>query len=235
MQNPTVAIINRSTLMTDATLALIVEALQVQVDRDFGPVWDQGAYLLMISKAAAWAAPPSNAWIIAVHDTITEQDALGFHELTKGGFPVSYVSLKDDPNPSVTLSHELLEMLGDPRIDQTVFQQLTDTTGVIWAKEMCDACEDDSFSYDIGNVLVSDFVTRYYFQNGPHRPGTKFSFRANLPGPFTIGIGGYSSVFPVEPGTAGWSQRLADGPAGRRTVKGALSRTIRRRNYPVAV
>lgn len=232
MQNPTVAIINRSTLMTDATLALIVEALQVQVDRDFEPVWDQGAHLKMIPTGGGI---PIYDWIIAVHDTITEQDALGFHELTKGGFPVSYVSIKDDPNPSVTISHELLEMLGDPRIDQTVFQQLTDTTGVIWAKEMCDACEDDSFSYDIGNVLVSDFVTRYYFQDGPHRPGTKFSFRRNLPGPFTIGIGGYSSVFPVGPGTAGWSQRLAEGPTGRRTVKGALSRTIRRRNYPVAV
>lgn len=226
MKNPVVAIVNRSALMSDADLVPIIAALQTQLSRDFEPIWDQGATL---THVAAGARLPRGAWIIAIHDTITEADALGFHALTQGGTPVSYVSLAGDPRPSVTLSHELLEMLLDPRIDQTVFQQLTDTTGVIFAKEACDACEDDSLAYRINDIMVSDFVTRAYFQNEPHRADTKFSFKDNLPGPFTIAEGGYASIFEVRPGTAGWVQRLADGAPGRRALNKAItSRTVRR-------
>jgi hypothetical protein len=54
-------------------------------------------------------------------------------------------------------------MLADPNINLTVFVQDADTTGTLYAYEVCDACEDDSLGYQINNVLVSDFVYTAWF------------------------------------------------------------------------
>ena len=59
---------------------------------------------------------------------------------------------------TVTASHELLEMLGDPEINLGVFVQPNAQTGRLYAYENCDACESDNYGYQIGNILVSDFV-----------------------------------------------------------------------------
>lgn len=43
---PTIAYVNQSTVATDAQIATIVAALQIQVDRDFSPVWKIDANLV---------------------------------------------------------------------------------------------------------------------------------------------------------------------------------------------
>jgi hypothetical protein len=59
---------------------------------------------------------------------------------------------------TVTASHELLEMLADPDINLTAFVESTASSGVLYAYEVCDACEADEFGYKINGTLVSDFV-----------------------------------------------------------------------------
>jgi hypothetical protein len=51
-------------------------------------------------------------------------------------------------------------MLGDPNINLTVFVQNSNTAGILYAYEVCDACEDDSLGYQIDNILLSVSSTR---------------------------------------------------------------------------
>ena len=106
---------------------------------------------------------PAGTWWLVILDDSDQAGALGYHDLTPDGLPIGKIfaasDLKAGDSWSVTASHELLEMLADPNINLTVFVQDADTTGTLYAYEVCDACEDDSFGYKINsNVLVSDFV-----------------------------------------------------------------------------
>lgn len=49
-------------------------------------------------------------------------------------------------------------MLGDPKVNLTVFVQNSNTAGTLYAYEVCEPCEDDSLGYHIDNILLSDFV-----------------------------------------------------------------------------
>ena len=61
---------------------------------------------------------------------------------------------------TVTLSHELLEMLADPWINWCA----QGDDGKIYALEVCDAVEADRMGYEIDGVLVSDFITPSWFE-----------------------------------------------------------------------
>jgi hypothetical protein len=82
--------------------------------------------------------------------------------LTTEGLPIGKVfaasDLKAGSSSTITASHELLEMLGDPKVNLTVFVQNSNTAGTLYAYEVCEPCEDDSLGYHIDNILLSDFV-----------------------------------------------------------------------------
>ena len=65
----------------------------------------------------------------------------------------------------MTASHELLEMLVDPDINMAVLVHPTPNESKLYAYEVCDACQDDSFGYDIDGVTVGDFVYPAYFES----------------------------------------------------------------------
>jgi hypothetical protein len=228
---PTVAVVNRCSVLADADVLRVMDALQIQVDRDFSPVWDQGANLIFVPKTTNII--PKGCWQLLVEDTSPEADAAGFHLLTNDGYPIGHVFAKDSIDGgmsySVTMSHELLELLVDPRIDQVRFDQ---DTGIIRALEVCDAVEDDSLGYDIDlsdgkpPVKVSAFQKREWFQAGPHVHGTTYSFPPGIvTRAFELASGGYIGIWECG---KGWSQQLAAGTPGARTVKKATSRTLRR-------
>ncbi len=227
---PTVALINLSTVVTDAQITLMMAALQVQVDRDFGPVWMLGANIVQVTRGGTI---PKGVWAMFIMDISDEAGALGYHDLTPDGFPVGKVFAKSDlqygMSISVTVSHELMEMLLDPYISNTVFVQSSDTTGVLYAYEVADAVEDDSLGYDINGILVSDFVTPAWFESFRKPNSVKFSFMGHVNAPFTLAVGGYIGVFAVSPNTTGWTQRFAQGKPGQRSMRKAPeSRTMRR-------
>ena len=135
--------------------------------------------------------------------------ALGYHELTPEGLPLGFVFAGTDRQHglqwTVTASHELLEMLGDPDVNLYGFVQTGGNTGTFYAYELCDPCEMDEQGYEINGVSVSDFVYPERFE-GFRAPGsTRFDHSNLIDQPFKLLPGGYSIVLDV-PSGFGWYQ-----------------------------
>jgi hypothetical protein len=205
-----ISVINESTVVNDADLTPVVAALQQQVTNDFRPIWGIDAELTLIPQGSQ---PPAGSWWLAVLDDSDQAGALGYHDLTPDGLPIGKVfaasDLKAGTSWSVTASHELLEMLADPNINLTVFVQNENTAGTLYAYEVCDACEDDSFGYQINNVLLSDFVYPSWFESFRAQGSVQFDRMSKIQTPFQLLSGGYIGVFSVTDGS-GWQQQTAE-------------------------
>jgi hypothetical protein len=205
-----IAVTNSSTVVSDSEVERTVAALQQQVHNDWASVWGCDADLRFIPGRNA---SPEGAWWLVVLDNSDQAGALGYHDLTEDGLPLGKVFAGTDLQYglkwSVTASHELLEMLGDPDINLTAFVQDSDTSGVLYAYEVCDACEADQYGYDIGDVTVSDFVYPAWFESFRQPGSTQFDKQNAISQPFELLPGGYIGVFDVFSGS-GWQQKTAE-------------------------
>ncbi len=212
----TVQIVNRSTVATDQQLAPIVAALQKQVTCDFAPIWDVDARLVLIGKTQK---PDLNTWQLLILDDADQAGALGYHDMTVDGMPIGKVFARTDlttgSSLSVTISHELLEMLADPFIDRVVAVDLGHTRGALYSLEVCDACEADGLGYLIDGIQVSDFITPYFFHANPPK-GHKLDFCNHITRPFQILKDGYLGVMKITESARGWTQITAEGIDHRR-------------------
>lgn len=197
----TIIVNNHSTLVNDNAVAKVVEHLQCQLKRDFTPAWG--------IKADVWfwdnSKPiPADAWQLVVFDDSDVAGALGYHDLTSTGMPLAKVFVKTSVDNSlawsVTMSHELLEMLVDPYVNLAAFLQTANTRGILVAYEVGDPVEDDTLGYAINSVLVSDFVLPAYFVPGAPGP---YDYCGHITQPLQLIPGGYLSVFNVSRGS-GW-------------------------------
>jgi len=202
----TIAIKNQSTVLTDTQVQTAVTALQIQVTRDWAPVWRTTATLIFLNKNQA---VPAGAWPIYILDTSDVSGALGYHDESATGVPYGRIFAKDAARYgyswTVTLSHELLEMLADPNVNLTVFRQTGATTGTIYGYEVCDAVEADAMGYKINNILVSNFVYPSWYDQYQTVSGNQYDYGRRLTAPFQVGTGGYVSIFNVSKGS-GWTQ-----------------------------
>lgn len=198
-----VAVLNETTSEKASDVQDWVRACQIQLDRDklIGAVRAGTVVFQYIPKGGTI---PKDAWWCAVLDNADMAEALGYHDITSAGLPLGKVFCKVartyGEHPSVTLSHELLEMIGDPFVNELVTDG--NTPNRFWAKEDCDAVQ--AVTYDITlpatttrpsrKVEVSDFVLqRYWNPVATHRP---YSFRDALTGPVpTLANGGYMAFF----------------------------------------
>jgi hypothetical protein len=234
VQTPTIqiSVINESTVLADSDVAPVVAALQKQVSNDFRPIWGVDAVLTIVPKTAQ---PPTGSWWLVLLDDSDQANALGYHDLTTEGLPIGKVfadsDLKAGTSWTVTASHELLEMLGDPNINLTAFVQNTNTAGMLYAYEVCDACEDDSFGYQIDNVLLSDFVYPSWFENFRAEGSTQFDRMNKIQSPLQLLSGGYIGVFTVNSGS-GWQQQTAEKHLTNLRHRGAVGTRRERRNIP---
>jgi len=208
---PTIAhidIINKSTVVDDNTAKQYTIDLQTQLDRDYAKLWGVTAELHFIPKGRN---PDLSHWWQLILDTTDQPGALGYHATNPNGQPIGYTFAKTDmaygEEPSTTLSHELLEMMGDPDINKTVTVELADTHKTRqYMYENCDACE--ALSYKIGNTMVSDFVTPHWFI--PSSPaGTQFDYLNKIQRPFELLKGGYIGYNDGD----GWKQLFAQLPS----------------------
>lgn len=190
MAIPVIAITNESTVLTDDQVRSVIPALQKQVTNDFRAYWGVDASLVFLPKGEALTA---GWWQIVVLDDPDQADALGYHELSSTGSPLGKIFARLDEQAgalwTVTLSHELLEMLGDPDIDTC--KQAAD--GKFYALEVSDAVEADNLGYQIDNVFVSDFVTPRWFNDQVECD--RYSFKQRVTKPLELAPGGYISVF----------------------------------------
>lgn len=220
---PRIAVVNESTLMSNAEVYHFVPALQHQVRRDFAPLWGCDATVVTMLPSQVQGFH----WVLGVFDNADQANALGYHDLTPAGKPVMKVFVADSQSANVTVSsvasHELLETLADPWIESLTLADNGDGTGRIYMQEVCDPVEADSYS--IWGVVVSNFVTPWWFGD-PLPPGAKYDFLGNLKAPFTMTPGGYFGYRDVTAtGLGPWNQSFAD---QRSKVLSKLSRASRK-------
>lgn len=177
--------------LTDAVLAAIAAAIDVQVNRDVGTWWG-GDYRV---RAATADNPPAPGEIVAlvVDDLPDAPGAVAFHNWE--GVAQIYAArnmcqgLVGGPwSLSQALSHEIVETIGDLGCNLWA----DDGTGSEWAHELCDPVEQGS--YNVNDIAVSDFVLPSYFDAGGTGP---YSFAQAQLGdgpamPFGIASGGYA-------------------------------------------
>lgn len=182
-----IAIINRSTVAVEWVLAQMVPALQAQIDHDFYPFWGTRATLHFVNKDCQ---PDPAHWQCWIMDHSDKDGDLGYH-VDPNGVPTAKVFAAEDANYgsllSVTISHELLEMLADPSADRTF--QLGEATYIV---EVADPVEADNDGYNIDGIRVSNFATPRYFgmQNPAQDPryDLRGLLKAGIP---TLRPGGY--------------------------------------------
>jgi hypothetical protein len=212
-----VSIINSSTVVTDDQLEPVVAALQVQVERDFGPAWGVDASLTFVPSGGS---PDPATWWLTVLDNSDHAGVLGYHDRTSAGLPHGKVFAGTDllrgHSWTVTASHELLEMLADPDVSLVTFVQTDAHTSRLYAYEVADPCEADQYGYDIDGTTVSDFVMPAWFESFWAAGATQFDQQGLITAPLTVLAGGYASVFDLSAG-AGWSQVFGK-PAGAAEV-----------------
>jgi hypothetical protein len=216
-RHPMIVVINQSTVLRDTEVQVAIGALQYQIDNHWQPRWNSAATLRLLPKDAPI---PDKAWAAVISDDSDQAGALGYHDITHSGNPIGFVFAKTDMDYNlswtVTASHELLEMLGDPYANIGV--QINDNTWV--AYESCDAVEADELGYDIGGTLVSDFMLPSWFEVKGEPP---FDFAGHCKAPLTLLPGGYIGVW--QPST-GWRQVTHGNPRHRDGARFQL-----RKNY----
>lgn len=225
-----IGVIHKSTAVTAQEVQAALPALQTQVSRDFAPVWGIDANLTFVPDGSV---PPPDSWWLVVFDNSDQAGALGYHDVTTQGLPMGKVFAGSDKKYgyqwTVTLSHELLEMLADPEINLTVFDQPTGSTGRLYAYEVCDACEADQYGYDINGTLVSDFVYPAWFQAS--RTNGQCDHGGHIKVPFELLPGGYIGIFDVTGGT-GWTQLTPPGAMLRYDSRPHVGSRRERRRTP---
>ncbi|HWT04452.1 MAG TPA: hypothetical protein VN224_01730 [Xanthomonadales bacterium] len=169
-------------------LSRVTAALQTQVTRDLCPLWHVEA---TVSAFTNIEDVPLGHWVVFLKESIGEADELGFH-LDSHNQPYALVAY--DKSWTLSLSHEILEILVDPSGNRLVAGPSLDPKHphhrVRYLLELCDPCEDSAYSYTIDGVVVSDFITPHY-----HDPqgtsGARYSFTGALRGPRDVLPGGY--------------------------------------------
>ena len=196
---PNIAVINESTIVADADIQAMIGAFQQQWNNDLRPVWGVDAAEFGFSPKNQ--APPAGSWWCVFLDDSDQAGALAYHDLTDQGLPLSKVFVRtiqaDQASLSVGATHELCEMAVDPWLN-SAYQ---DAQGTFWAGEVCDPVEDDQYGYEIGGVLVTDFVTPNWF--GHKNAQGPIDLKGHALSQFEVLSGGYAQRFDPQ---QGWVQ-----------------------------
>lgn len=187
-----------------------IRAVNRQLAHDFKPNWHVSAELRLEgtigAKPAASRLPELRGdAIIYLWDEVNVDDALGFHERNAQGIPFGFVFtelVKELDEPwTVTLSHEALELVGDPEVNLLVAgpHPADPELEVFHWYEMCDAVQDERYKVD--GIWVSNFVLPLYFTADQERGGRndflgRLNRKTGLPlQSFGINPGGYIGFY----------------------------------------
>src|SRR5215471_1139713 len=161
--------------VSDEDLQKAIRAINRQIHYDFAPYWGLSADLRLEGRSEKKPTEHTLAdmrgdAVMYLWDHVDVDDALGYHDRNNRGVPFGVVftelSKQLGEHWSVTLSHEALELIGDPEINLLVMGPHPKHPGrdVFHWYEMCDAVQDES--YEIDGVQVSNFVLPLYFTGG---------------------------------------------------------------------
>lgn len=187
MIKPTITIVNQATTPLNVELKHTVAALQLYLHQFMLPIWGEFAIL----KIADQIQP--DAWTIALIDNADMPGALGYHSLGPNGLPYGRVfvqtALQNGELPTVTLAHELVEMLVDPYCQMLMMNM---DSGDIYPYEIADAVEEEHFI--IAGVPVTNFVYPSWYESFHTAASVRFDVLGTVKRPFELRSGGYASV-----------------------------------------
>jgi hypothetical protein len=193
-------------------------AVQKQLTRDFTPIWGLRA---TVDTFDDLSSVPSDYHLVVVfgyaeelvgHLEVTigpeytarliddfERDRLtGLHLNAFTRQPFALVEVSDAW--SVTISHEVLEMIADPYGNRLIAaaDPVDQRQRVKYLLEVCDPCQ--TVWYPVNGVPMSDFYTPRYFEP-VEVPGTRYSFTGEIERPLQILDGGYLTwIDPADSG-----------------------------------
>jgi hypothetical protein len=225
-----ISIINLTNgLLGDEEIQKAIRAINRQIAEDFEPYWSFGARLRLEGNSTSKPSAQSPAdmrgdAILYIWDKTNMKDALGYHWKNNKGIPYGFVftalSKQLGEEWSVTLSHEALELIGDPQVNLLVQGPHPGKSGkvVFHSFEMCDAVQDET--YEIDGIQVSNFVLPLYFTETDEVGGRNDFLGREYGGKklasFGINPGGYISFFDPKTGKWGEHLRKADKRAAER-------------------
>jgi hypothetical protein len=205
---PIIAVINRSTRVTDVQASIMSQAVNLQMANDFCPVWSFTPWTVKFYPRNATI--PAGSYQIAILDNSDAPDALGYHD-EMNGVPYGRVFAKtildsggsvlynpQDPQMhrftvSSVLSHEVLEVRADLNVSQLAWGPEI-PEGSIYFYEVCDPVESDGYFKVVNGqkVVLSNFVYPDWFD--PQSNARKLDHLGRSPGPFELAPGGYMIV-----------------------------------------
>jgi hypothetical protein len=224
-----IQVTNQAATVSPEEALLWTLACAEQVRNEFAAAW--GFIPPTVSFSPDGSVDPG-AFHVLIVDDATQAGLLGFHDEDDEGKPRAFVFAKTardfGEEPSVTLSHEILEMVLDPTC--SLWHQAPD--GKLRALEAADAVQGDSYVKRVGDtdVRVSNFVTAAYFDTTPI-PGESFDYMGKLTRPCpAMSPGGYDIVldtkgFPTQEFASAFESLL---PWKRKIKERSGSRTSRR-------
>lgn len=191
------AVINDSTVCTDAQVQEMYTAVRNQLWSHVAPAWNrQFMDSVFVAKGGT---VPSDCYPIYVLDNADVAGALGYHTEDPGGsvygrvfaetvLAASGSVLQTSLSVSACLSHEVIEFFIDKHCDLWAHY---DATHLV-AYEAGDPVEDGSYNV-MGltqEVAVSNFVLDAWF-DGQQTTGVQWDWMKQCTGPLTMTPGGY--------------------------------------------
>ena len=207
MANDSIAVVCLSKRLSLEDAMTMVDACDRQAAEDFCPVWGVKHRPINLYSDIA-DLPPLTTDPIFILDTPGRGGVLGEHfraltptarifvdPIYDDGAGVALAEPGDPDRLTVAsvLSHEILELLADPNIDQYAM----DGAGNEWDLEVCDPVQRNQVTkqaqmpWGTVDVRLSDFVLPSFFHAGAVGPWN-FDPLVPLTGPFTIAPGGYA-------------------------------------------
>jgi len=241
-----ISIINHTNgKISDEEVQAAIRAINRQVTGDFEPYWSLGATLRLEGKSGPTPQKQDPAdmrgdAVIYLWDKVDVAGALGYHDANNRGIPFGFVftkiSKKLGESWTVTLSHEALELIGDPEVNLLVQgpHPTAPKSYVFHWYEMCDAVQAEV--YKIDEVQVSNFVLPLYF-TGSEELGSRNDFLGKIHKgktlkSFGVNPGGYIGFFNPATGRHETFSMKGDSLAAKRlAIKGRAEGTRRAIRY----
>jgi hypothetical protein len=237
-----VSIVNHTSgSISDEDAQTVIRAINRQIAGDFAPAWGMTGELRLEGRGGRQPRQQQPTEmrgdaVIYLWDKVDVDDALGYHDRNHRGVPFGFVftelSQELGESWSVTLSHEVLELLGDPQVNLLVAgpHPTEPERDVFFWFEMADAVQAESYLID--GVEVSNFLLPLYFTGEDETAGRNDFlgrlYRGKPLGSFGVNPGGYIGFFdPVTGQDETHSLRGDEKAAKRLAVKERAGKTRR--------
>lgn len=227
--------------ISDEDVQVALRAINRQIREDYEPYWHIEGELRLEGKSGSKPSKQNLAdmrgdAVLYLWNTVDVDDALGYHDANHAGVPYGFVftelakQLKEEW--TVTLSHEALELVGDPEVNLLVQgpHPSDSERAVFHWYEMCDAVQAET--YDIDGVKVSNFVLPLYFTGGEEKGGRNDflgrAYKGKTLRSFGVNPGGYVGFFDPAKGEHEMFSMKGDGVAAKRLILKSRAKGARR-------